>query len=185
MRIPDDILALIEDADDARRRHQSDRGDRHDAFIASDPGAVYSALLDLDVRGGRFLEWGSGLGTVTMIAARLGFEAYGIEVNDRLVDAARDLAERHEIEAEFAAGTFIPAGFLADASLREANLYHDVPADDGYGELGLGLEDFDLVFVYPWSQEIAFFRRLFLQGAQLGARLLINLGDDDFRLVIR
>lgn len=185
VHVPDDILALIDDADGACRRHRRERGEGRDSFIAADPVAVLHALVGLDDRGGRFLEWGSGLGTVTLIAARLGFDAYGIEVDDRLVDAARDLAERHDIEATFAVGTFIPAGVEPDPSLHEANLYHRVAAADGYDELGLALADFDLVYVYPWTQEVSFFRRLFLAGAQPGARLLINLGDDGFSLVRR
>ncbi|MBL8756215.1 MAG: hypothetical protein JNK15_23170, partial [Planctomycetes bacterium] len=73
----------------ARPQHQSGIG-----FIPSDHELVYSALAGLrrtepDAR--RLLEWGSGFGAVTGLAASLGFEAHGIEIDADLVGTSREL----------------------------------------------------------------------------------------------
>ena len=47
---------------------------------------------------------------VTCLAALLEFDAYGIEVDGTLVRASRRFAADFDLPAEFAHGSFIPAG---------------------------------------------------------------------------
>src|SRR5215470_19355500 len=67
-------------------------GDR--PYAAADGRVVFDELARRAARGRTFLEWGSGIGTITIMAERLGFEAVGIEIDARLVAAARELAGR-------------------------------------------------------------------------------------------
>ncbi len=64
-------------------------------FHASDYVLAYNtlrALLDEPtLRGRTFCEWGSGSGVVTLLAASLGFRAFGIEIQEALVEASREL----------------------------------------------------------------------------------------------
>lgn len=60
--------------------------------------------------GPLFCEWGSGFGVVSCLAALLEFDAYDIEVDSTLVRASRRLAPELDLPAEFAQGSFIPAG---------------------------------------------------------------------------
>src|SRR5262245_50345847 len=83
-------------------------------FVPSDHLCAFGALQALAesalAPGGRFCEWGSGFGVVTCLAAMIGFDACGIEIEPELVDAARRLAEDFELSAEFVCGSFIPRG---------------------------------------------------------------------------
>ena len=62
--------------------------------------------------GLKFLEWGSASGVITIMADMLGFEAYGIELDESLVNTSRTLATTFESNARFAAGSFLPAGYV-------------------------------------------------------------------------
>src|SRR5438034_10470333 len=70
-------------------------------FVPSDHLSAFGALQALAesalAPGGRFCEWGSGFGVVTCLAAMLGFDACGIEIEAELVAAARRLAEDFEL----------------------------------------------------------------------------------------
>ncbi|HLM69385.1 MAG TPA: hypothetical protein VK358_17730 [Longimicrobium sp.] len=80
-------------------------------FVAADYENVLQALLAQRAPGQRFLEWGSATGIITIMADLLGFEAYGIELDARLVQTARELAAKHGSGARFAAGSFLPSGY--------------------------------------------------------------------------
>ena len=54
---------------------------------------VYESLAQLRGRVLTVLEWGSGLGVVTIMASRMGFEAYGIEAEPDLVEYSENFAQ--------------------------------------------------------------------------------------------
>jgi hypothetical protein len=122
-------------------------------FVAADYQCVLHHLLALRGRDLRFLEWGSATGVITIMADLLGFEAYGIELDPELVRVARGLNTRFTSHARFATGSFFPLGYewkRQDGDRRLGTLTHGVSA---YAELGHPLEDFDLVFGFPWTGE--------------------------------
>src|SRR4051812_41299195 len=86
--------AVLREAD--RRIEVFQQAARAPAFVPGDYVGAYRVLRALSgsglVRGNRFCEWGSGYGVVTCLAAGLDYEAYGIEIEGELVDAARRLA---------------------------------------------------------------------------------------------
>lgn len=130
------------------------------AYVSADYRAVYDALLPFQHQGLNFLEWGSGLGIVAIMASRMGFEAVGIEAEDELIGHAERLADRYSSTAQFAHGSFIPDGFdwsPADGDESERTMI-DLP--DGYDQLELELSDFDLVYGYPWPTEHQLFRNI-------------------------
>ncbi|WP_164102604.1 methyltransferase domain-containing protein [Candidatus Laterigemmans baculatus] len=162
-------------------------------FVPSDYVAIYHALRAISEQrlscGDRFCEWGSGFGVIASLATQLGFEAYGIEIDRGLCEAAEALAEDHDLEVEFIHGSFVPPG--AEALIDQA--FHDeagslsleTSADDAYDELGLELADFDLVFVYPWPNDEALTLKLFEQYAADGALLLTYDESNQTRLYRR
>lgn len=122
-------------------------------FVAADYDVVRAALLTLRAPGLRFLEWGSASGIITIMADLMGFEACGIELDPSLVRTARTIAARHGSNARFVAGSFLPTGYewrARDGDTRTGTIGE---GPSGYLQLGLALDDFDLVFGYPWGGE--------------------------------
>ncbi|NIO39185.1 MAG: hypothetical protein GTO41_02680, partial [Burkholderiales bacterium] len=74
---------------DARKlwdRHEDSAG--FGEYVSADYAQVCQSLIELRGQATTFLEWGSGLGVVAIMASRLGFEAYGIEAEAELVEHA-------------------------------------------------------------------------------------------------
>lgn len=141
-------------------------------FVAADYGLVFDALCDLRGRAITFLEWGSGLGVVTIMASRLGFEAYGIECEVGLVDWSRQLAIEFGSDAVFAEGSFIPRQYCWTGRLSTELERTDVAAPAAYDDLDMELRDFDLVYAYPWPGEQRLYRDILRQFGAPHARLL-------------
>ncbi len=123
------------------------------AFIASEYEAVRDALITHRASGVRFLELGSASGIITIMADLLGYEACGIEIDLALIATAREMARRFDSRARFVCGSFFPAGYsyrTADGEVRTGTLGE---GKSGYQELGLALDDFDVVFGFPWGGE--------------------------------
>ncbi|NUQ19836.1 MAG: class I SAM-dependent methyltransferase [Gemmatimonadaceae bacterium] len=135
-------------------RFERELRDRHfHPFVAADYDVVRATLGRLRASGRRFLEWGSATGIITIMADLLGFEAYGIELDPALVATAREVGARYRSRARFVEGSFLPAGYeprRRDGEDRTGTI-GDGPS--GYLQLGLALEDFDVVFAYPWGGE--------------------------------
>ncbi len=63
-----------------------------------------------DTKGAAFLEWGSGQGMVAILAALLGYDAVGVEIDEALVQESRELARRYDVSARFEHGSYEPNG---------------------------------------------------------------------------
>jgi len=122
-------------------------------FVPADYETVLAALLPRRGAGLKFLEWGSANGVITIMADLIGFEAFGIELDSDLVLTARDLAERYRSEARFAAGSFVPAGYQWSPTSGDGRTATVGTGASGYLELAHPLDDFDVVFGYPWGGE--------------------------------
>ncbi len=131
-----------------------ERGDFFN-FVASDYRAVYQTLAGLQGQAETVLEWGSGLGVVAIMAARLGFQSYGIEIEPRLIDLACGLAEKYDAQVEFALGSYVPGNYRLDPRLVDADFRTSFEDEPAYADLDMELRDFDIVFVYPWPNERA------------------------------
>lgn len=129
------------------RRH------RWHPFVPAEYDRVLVALTELRRPGLRFLEFGSATGVVTVMADLLGYKAYGIELDESLVTLARSTAARYASRARFVAGSFLPQGYVWRPHNSDGRLGTVGEGVSGYLELGMPLEDFDLVFAYPWRGE--------------------------------
>ena len=150
-------------------------------FVAADYEVVRTALLQLRAPGRRFLEWGSASGVITIMADLMGFDACGIELDASLVATARALATRHGSRASFVAGSFLPAGYVwrsHDGDSRTGTLGE---GPSGYLRLGRALEDFDVVFGYPWGGEGPLMRDLMQRYGRHDALLLLYDADGHVR----
>lgn len=146
-------------------------------FVAADYETVLAALVSVRAPGMRFLEWGSATGVITIMADLLGFDAYGIELDGGLVEQARDLARRTGSAATFTAGSFLPTGYTWTDPAGDHRLGTIGRGDSGYLKLGMALEDFDVVFGYPWAGEEPMMLDLMRAYGGAGARLLLHGAD--------
>lgn len=158
---------IWDDFDARVRRHQ------WHPFFAAEYASVERALIALRRPGLRFLEWGSATGVITIMADLLGFEAFGIELDPDLVDIARGLARRFDSRARFAVGSFLPSGYQWQSSTGDRRIGTIGHGRSGYAELQHRLEDFDLVFAYPWSGEEPIMHDLMQRFGGAQARLLL------------
>jgi hypothetical protein len=149
-----------------------------EAYVPADYAMVLKSLVDLQGKASTFLEWGSGLGVVTIMASALGFEAYGLEVAPELVEHAERLAIRYAPKAVFGTGSFVPNAYTWDPEMGEDGLRTDFDASDGYDELGMDLQDFDIVYAYPWPDEHSVFRDIMKRhGADRGLFLTFDVRE--------
>ena len=123
-------------------------------FVTSSHSVVYR-VLDALPRG-TFCEWGSGMGINTGIAAMLGFEASGIELNPNLAAASRELLAEYGLDAAIVTGDYMEI-------TRNADYY----------------------FVYCWPGETASVESRFVAIAPPTAKLLICHASDDVRCKVR
>ncbi len=169
-----------------RRINQFQITCRAPAFVPSNYLGAYQVLSALsdstDLRGRQFCEWGSGFGVVAGLAAMLEFDSCGIEAEGVLVDEARLLADDFGLAVEFVHGSFIPRGGERRVHTHGNFSWLTTEGDYAYDELGLDLEDMDLVFAYPWPDEEAITEELFERYAGVGALLATYHGGEDFRV---
>jgi hypothetical protein len=179
--VPPEVRSFLREAE--RRIERFQRETRAPGFVPSDFTLTYRVLGALAAAGlapgNLFCEWGSGFGVVACLAAMLEFDAFGIEVEGELVDAARQLAADFELPVEFVCGSFLPKGSAGRA--REGEFaWLTTDAADAHEELGLGPDDFDVVFAYPWPDEEGLTTALFERYGAVGAVLVSYHGGGDF-----
>jgi hypothetical protein len=143
-------------------------------FIPADYERVLEALIPLRASGRRFLEWGSAAGVITITADLLGFDAFGIEIDGDLVEAARALAARSGSQARFAQGSFLPAGYVYRPRDGDGRTGTIGQAASGYLALGRALDEFDVVYAYPWDGEQPMMLDLMRQYGSPDAIFLLN-----------
>jgi hypothetical protein len=172
------LSELMEEGQDVWQRFDREVRQREfHAFVPAEYEGVLATLLALHEPGLRFLEWGSATGVITIMADLLGYEAYGIEIDAGLVDVARDFARRFDSGARFAAGSFMPAGYRWRGGSGDARLGTLEEGASGYLVLQRPLDEFDLVYGYPWSGEEPVMRDVMKRYASPDARLLLNSGE--------
>ena len=151
-------------------------------FVPADYDVARKVLSSLRVPGRRFLEWGSATGIIAIMADMMGFEAYGIEIDASLVAIANDMASRHRSAARFVAGSFLPAGYRFRTRDGDGRTGTIADGPSGYIELGRALEDFDVVFGYPWGGEEAVMLDVMRRYGGSDALLLLYNSDNTVRI---
>jgi hypothetical protein len=154
---------------------------RNLGFFPSDFETVYpviKAIRESNPEATRLCEWGSGFGVIAGLGAMLGYQACGIEIDKRCVAASRSLLEDHGLDVAILEGSFVPEEY---AEQRE-------PTSDGTGtvlsgpgaidEVDVEIEDFDLIFAFPWPDEVEMYSDLFARYASVGA-ILVTYGALD------
>jgi len=167
----------------ARRRedfYDEGLGLRIPKYVPSNPQMVHAAINDLKenghLRGDAFCEWGSGFAVATGIAALLGMEAYGLEIEPELIDRSRQLAADMGVPITILDSDYLPEGFDESEEMGGKELI--LPEATMAGEImpeydGLDPADVDLFFVYPYPDQEEMMMDLFDAVATHGAVLLL------------
>lgn len=151
-------------------------------FVPADYDVARNLLSSLRASGRRFLEWGSATGIITIMADMMGFEAYGIEIDASLVATACEAASRHRSAARFVVGSFLPAGYRFRTRDGDGRTGTIADGPSGYFQLGRALEDFDVVFGYPWNGEEAVMLDVMQRYGRSDALLLLYDSDNSVQV---
>lgn len=162
---PPDVAELFSRAVAAGQRFtETDSPDRVISLVHSAPAWVHPILLaartQLTPKGNRFCEWGCGMGAVSCLAARMGWEVTGFDREPGLVAAAQSFADEVGCAARFGLGDY------------------DDPAS---GEIDPF--DCDIAFVFVWPAECQRVLERFEAGAAPGTILLLFQGAHEVRAV--
>jgi hypothetical protein len=169
---------LCEEGDEMATRFENDvRSKQWHPFKPAKYRVVLQALIKYRGPNIRFLEWGSATGVITIMADLLGYEACGIELDASLVEVSRELAERNQSKARFAAGSFLPTGYRWEPESGDGRLGTIGEGMAGYDELGIDLKEFDVVFGFPWDGEDDMMLDLMTECGGTEARLLVNMAN--------
>lgn len=184
--VPDDVARLLVEAQRLVDQLADETRAAIPAFVPCDFELVYRALCSIQsarlATGRQFVEWGSGIGAVTCLAVLAGYNASGIEIERALVAIGEDLAIAHDIDTQFALGSFVPPGAEPQLDWTGGVTWLSTDGPDGYAELELDPDDFDVVFAYPWPGEEQVIFNLFTDCAAVGTLLLTYHGQEGLQL---
>jgi hypothetical protein len=184
--VPANVARLLADAQQRVNKLEDETRAAIPAFVPSDFELTYRALVAINsarlATGRRFVEWGSGIGAITCLAVLAGYNAVGIEIEPPLVAIAEDLAHDHDIDTQFALGSFVPHGAQPRLDWTGGVSWLSTGGPDGYAELELDPDDFDIIFAYPWPGEEQVIFDLFTDCAAVGTLLLTYHGQEGLRL---
>lgn len=141
-------------------------------YVSADYLTVYKSLAGLRGRVSTVLEWGSGLGVVTIMASHMGFEAFGIEAEPGLVWYSESLARSYGSNAQFAQGSFIPDDFEWKPADGDDVCRTVIDVASAYDALDMELRDFDLIYAYPWPDEHTLYRNIMRECGRKESLLL-------------
>jgi SAM-dependent methyltransferase len=153
-------------------------------FLPSDYELVYRTLRALraqEPQARTFCEWGSGFGAVAGLAAQLGYAVHGIEIDAELVAHSRALLGAFGLPVEVVQGSFVPADYALGERLSDLDTRTVMTGPDAYADMEMALDDFEVVFAYPWPTEEDQYRAMFHRGADYGAVLLTYSSDEGMR----
>ncbi|MHC4375199.1 MAG: hypothetical protein ACYS26_01240 [Planctomycetota bacterium] len=184
-RCTDEVFERLLRRSDAEWEDFSQRRPAFQRFIQADLRLAREALIEArDAAGGlglRFVELGSGVGSIAILADLLGFDSHGIEVDRELFETSLALAEEFDSKVELVEGSFVPPEFMDSVEHFDDEFPTPIDGADAFAELGLQLEDFDLIYLYPWPGEEEWYAELLERFAGAQAKQLTYSHKDGFR----
>ena len=127
------------------------------------------------------------------MASLLGYEAYGLEIDEELVRLSRAIARRLGIPVEILCTSLFPEGYAAYSGVDGAALVtpeslsdHNDHDEDRrplrYDGMDIDIAEIGVFFAYPWPEERERIQQLFEAVAMVGAILVVYHTDQDIRV---
>ena len=104
----------------------------------------------------------------------------------KLCNVAEGIREDFDLPVTIVQGSYIPDG--VEDLMDEAHMAYDgelvlhPDPDNAYAELGYAINDFDLIFAYPWPNDAEVTFEIFERCAAKGALILVYYDDDAIAL---
>jgi hypothetical protein len=197
-RVSDKVARLIETCSRGWERFFADNDDyQTPRFVPSVPERVFAVLEEVTRRNLSpnrvFCEWGSGFGTATCMASLLGYESYGLEIDEELVWLSRAIARRLGIPVKILCTSIFPEGYFAYSGVdrvalvtpESLSVHTDNDESQGplrYDGMEINIADIGVFFAYPWPEERELMQELFEAVAMEGAILVVYHTDKDIRV---
>ncbi|MCC9601178.1 class I SAM-dependent methyltransferase [Stieleria sp. JC731] len=157
-------------------------------FVAADYELVFQTLTwvlqNQSLVSRRFLEWGCGFAAVASMASKLNLASFAIEAHPDLIQQARQTVSQWPADVELFLGNFLPEGaedLAFDPTLPSIGHEGASPYDDW----GLDIEDFGIVYSYPWPGEDEFHEDVFDRYAAIGEILVMFIGPNEMRAWVK
>jgi hypothetical protein len=148
---------------------------RNLGFFPSDYESVYAvlrAIRESNPEATRLCEWGSGFGVIAGLGATLGYETCGIEIDGRCVSASRALLKDHNLDVAILEGSFVPEEYAEQQEMNSDGMGTILWGPGAIDEVDVEIEDFDIIFAFPWPDEEEMYSDLFARYAAVGAILV-------------
>ena len=122
------------------------------------------------------------------MAALLGYEAYGLEIEEELVRLSKAIARRLGIPVELLCTSIFPEGYGSYVGVGGAELVVPEPVRDQedrdrrplrYAGMTIDIDEIGMFFVYPWAEERELMQDLFDAIAAEGAILVVYHTDKE------
>ena len=191
--VPPDIATLVLEADQGMDNYyDAGKNKGNPNIVPCDPTLFYKALAYItqkDIPIGRvFCEWGSGFGYCGCLAAKLGYDSFGVELDEKLVAYSEKFAKTRGLDVTYLTTSYFPEGFSCYEGSGGRELI--TPEETSYRDhsnhflpIYSGMEhdtgEIDVFFVYPWPTEYEMFLELFDALASDGAIYLVYYGDGE------
>lgn len=133
--------------------------------------AIKQQIQELNRPGLRLVELGSGCGVVANIAALLGVESSGIEIEPGLCELSNQLATACKLSTKF-----IPCSYRDWEGGQTSEM--SAAARKGLS----ALREADLIYGYPWPSEQTYLASVVKQHCKHGARYLTYHGGSRLQL---
>jgi hypothetical protein len=135
-----------------------------------------------------FCEWGSGFGVCTCLAAKLGYESFGLEINPNLAAYSRELAQDLSLNVQILETSYVPEDYESYSGIggeflikneKVASRDARVVSELTYEGMDHEIAEIDVFFAYPWPMEQEFMQELFDEIAVEGAILICYHRDSE------
>ncbi len=100
--------------------------------------------------------------------------------------AAEGVREEFDVPVELVNGSFIPEGvedlIVGAFAAHDGELALHTDPDRAYEEIDYAINDFDIIFAYPWPNDVELTLKIFDRCAARGAMLLAYYDVDSIAL---